>query len=50
MALGVRTNDTALKTELNTALAASKPQIEAILSDANVKLYKSPAAVNFTNQ
>jgi ABC-type amino acid transport substrate-binding protein len=50
MALGVRPNDTALKTALNAALAASKPQIDAILNDANVKLYKLPPAVNFTNQ
>jgi mxaJ protein len=50
MALGVRAKDTALKTALNQALAASKPQIEAILAAYNVKLYKRPASVNFTNQ
>ncbi len=50
MALGVRPKDTALKTALNTALAASQPQIAAILSDYDVRLYKQPAAVNFTNQ
>ena len=50
MALGVRPKDTALKAALNTALAASQPQIAAILSDYDVRLYKQPAAVNFTNQ
>jgi mxaJ protein len=50
MALGVRTKDTALKAELNTVIAANKPQIAAILADYNIKLYKQPASVNFTNQ
>jgi quinoprotein dehydrogenase-associated probable ABC transporter substrate-binding protein len=50
MALGVRTKDTALKAALNKALVASQPQIAAILSDYNVKLYRQPPAVNFTNQ
>ena len=50
MALGIRTKDTALKTALNAALATSKPQIEAILADANVKFYRPPASVNYTNQ
>jgi mxaJ protein len=50
MALGVRPKDTALKAELNKAIAASQPQIAAVLSDYDVKLYKQPASVNFTNQ
>ena len=50
MALGVRTKDTALKAELNATIAANQPQIAAILADYNIKLYKAPASVNFTNQ
>jgi quinoprotein dehydrogenase-associated probable ABC transporter substrate-binding protein len=50
MALGIRARDTALKDALNAALATSKPQIDAILADANVKSYKPPASVNYTNQ
>jgi mxaJ protein len=50
MSLGIRLKDTALKAELNKAIAANQPQIAAILADYDVKLYKQPPAVNFTNQ
>ncbi len=50
MSLGVRAKDSAMKAALNTAIAENKPQIEAILADYDVKLYKQPASVNFTNQ
>jgi quinoprotein dehydrogenase-associated probable ABC transporter substrate-binding protein len=45
MALGVRTDDHALKADLNKAIAANKPQIATILADYNIKLYKQPPAV-----
>jgi mxaJ protein len=50
MSLGVRSKDTALKAALNKALTDSQPQIAAILADYDVRLYKQPPAVNFTNQ
>jgi len=48
MAIGVRPKDEALKEALDKALDADKQQIASVLTDYNVKLYKS--AEQFTTQ
>jgi mxaJ protein len=41
MAMGVRQKDTALKNDLDRVISEHKPQIDAILTQYNVKLYSS---------
>lgn len=50
MAMGVRPNDTALKAELDKAIAANKSEIAAVLAPYAVALRPSGDQVNFRNQ
>jgi mxaJ protein len=50
MAIGIRPDDTELKAALNKALAANKPQIDAILAQYNVRLYGPSTPGAWVNQ
>jgi mxaJ protein len=50
MAIGVRPDDSDLKAALNKAIAANKPQIDAILAQYNVRLYGAPTPGAWVNQ